>query len=169
VFPSRSFRRRAWRGYSVGRSDGDAIDDPGAYTKPWTVTVSKQLLVDTELEEYCAKTTPPSHPAHAAALGITFYDANQFPQRYRNGGFVALHGSWNRSVAAGYKVVFFPMVNGRPGPIEDFVSNMLVRNGEDGGAIEAWGRPVGVTVARDGSLLVSDDGSNVIWKVGVRK
>jgi glucose/arabinose dehydrogenase len=108
-------------------------------------------------------------PAHAAGLGITFYDANQFPQRYRNGGFVALHGSWNRSVASGYKVVFFPMANGRPGPIEDFVSNMLVSNGENGGAIEAWGRPVGVTVARDGSLLVSDDGSNVIWKVSVAK
>jgi glucose/arabinose dehydrogenase len=108
-------------------------------------------------------------PAHAAALGITFYDANQFPQRYRNGGFVALHGSWNRSVAAGYKVVFFPMANGRPGPIEDFVSNLLVSNGENGSGIEAWGRPVGVTVARDGSLLVSDDGSNVIWKVSVRK
>jgi glucose/arabinose dehydrogenase len=108
-------------------------------------------------------------PAHAAALGLTFYDGNQFPQRYRNGAFVALHGSWNRSAAAGYKVVFVPMANGRPGPIEDFVSNMLVSNGENGGAIEAWGRPVGVTVARDGSLLVSDDGSNVIWKVSARK
>jgi glucose/arabinose dehydrogenase len=107
-------------------------------------------------------------PAHAAALGLTFYDGNQFPQRYRNGGFVALHGSWNRSVAAGYKVVFFPMTNGRPGPIEDFVSNMLVSNGENGGPIEAWGRPVGVTVARDGSLLVSDDGSNVIWRISAR-
>jgi glucose/arabinose dehydrogenase len=108
-------------------------------------------------------------PAHAAALGVTFYDGNQFPQRFRNGGFVALHGSWNRSVASGYKVVFFPMTNGRPGPIEDFVSNMLASNGENGGAIEAWGRPVGVTVARDGSLLVSDDGANVIWKVSARK
>ena len=108
-------------------------------------------------------------PAHSAALGLTFYDGNQFPQRYRNGAFVALHGSWNRSVAAGYKVVFVPMANGRPGPIEDFVSNMLVSNGENGTPIEAWGRPVGVTVARDGSLLVSDDGSNVIWKVSVRK
>ena len=108
-------------------------------------------------------------PAHSAALGITFYDGTQFPQRYRNGAFVALHGSWNRSMAAGYKVVFVPMTNGRPGPIEDFVSNMLVSNGENGSGIEAWGRPVGVTVARDGSLLVSDDGSNVIWKVSVRK
>ena len=108
-------------------------------------------------------------PAHSAALGITFYDGNQFPQRYRNGGFVALHGSWNRSVANGYKVVFFPMNNGQPGPIEDFVSGMLSSNGENGSAIEAWGRPVGVTVARDGSLLVSDDGSNVIWKVAAKK
>jgi glucose/arabinose dehydrogenase len=108
-------------------------------------------------------------PAHSAALGITFYDGTQFPQRYRNGGFVALHGSWNRSVAAGYKVVFFPMTNGRPGPIEDFLSNMLVSNGENGSAIETWGRPVGVTVASDGALLVSDDGSNVIWRVSVRK
>jgi len=108
-------------------------------------------------------------PSHSAALGITFYTGNQFPQRYRNGVFVALHGSWNRSVAAGYKVVFVPMANGRPGPMEDFVSNMLVTNGENGSAIEAWGRPVGVTVARDGSLLVSDDGSNVIWKISARK
>jgi glucose/arabinose dehydrogenase len=108
-------------------------------------------------------------PAHAAGLGVTFYEGNQFPQRYRNGGFVALHGSWNRSVASGYKVVFFPMNNGRPGPIEDFLSGMLVSNGENGAAIEAWGRPVGVTTARDGSLLVSDDGSNVIWKISAKK
>jgi glucose/arabinose dehydrogenase len=53
-------------------------------------------------------------PAHSAALGLTFYDGNQFPQRYRNGAFVALHGSWNRSVAAGYKVVFVPMVQRPP-------------------------------------------------------
>jgi glucose/arabinose dehydrogenase len=108
-------------------------------------------------------------PAHSAALGITFYDGSQFPQRYRNGGFVALHGSWNRSVAAGYKVVFFPMVNGRPGPIEDFLSGTLASNGENGTPIAAWGRPVGVTVARDGSLLVSDDGANVIWKIAANK
>ena len=108
-------------------------------------------------------------PAHAAALGITFYEGTQFPQRYRNGAFVALHGSWNRSVASGYKVVFFPMTKGVPGPIEDFASGMLSSNGENGSAIEAWGRPVGVLTARDGSLLVSDDGANVIWKISVRK
>src|SRR5688500_12452442 len=108
-------------------------------------------------------------PAHAAALGITFYTGNQFPQRYRNGGFVALHGSWNRSSAAGYKVVFFPMNNGRPGPIEDFLTGFLTNVGGNGVPIERWGRPVGVLMARDGSLLVSDDASNRIWKISARK
>jgi glucose/arabinose dehydrogenase len=104
-------------------------------------------------------------PAHSAALGITFYEGTQFPQRYRNGGFVALHGSWNRSVAAGYRVIFFPMNNGRPGPIEDFTSGFLSSDGTGGTPITAWGRPVGVTVARDGALLISDDTGNKIWKV----
>jgi glucose/arabinose dehydrogenase len=104
-------------------------------------------------------------PSHSAALGITFYTGTQFPQRYRNGGFVALHGSWNRSVASGYKVVFFPMVNGRPGPLEDFLTGFLATNGTSGAPIEQWGRPVGVLTARDGSLLVSDDSGNRIWKI----
>jgi glucose/arabinose dehydrogenase len=104
-------------------------------------------------------------PSHAAALGITFYEHAQFPQRYRNGGFVALHGSWNRSTASGYKVVFFPMTNGRPGPVEDFLSGFVVNDGSGGVGIERWGRPVGVTVAPDGSLLVSDDAAHRIWRV----
>jgi glucose/arabinose dehydrogenase len=108
-------------------------------------------------------------PAHSAALGITFYTGAQFPQRYRNGGFVALHGSWNRSVASGYRVVFFPMTNGKPGPIEDFMTGFVVSDGEGGTAVERWGRPVGVTVARDGSLLVSDDGGGKIWKISAAR
>jgi glucose/arabinose dehydrogenase len=108
-------------------------------------------------------------PAHSAALGIAFYTGNQFPARYRNGAFVALHGSWNRSAAAGYKVVFFPMNGGKAGPIEDFLGGFLSSNGTNGTPIETWGRPVGVTVARDGSLLVSDDGSNRIWKISAAR
>ena len=104
-------------------------------------------------------------PAHSAALGIAFYTGTQFPQRYRSGGFVALHGSWNRSTAAGYKLVFFPMTNGKPGPVEDFMTGFLLKDGSGGTPLERWGRPVGVTVARDGSLLISDDGSNRIWKI----
>src|SRR4029079_14971680 len=104
-------------------------------------------------------------PAHSAALGITFYTGSQFPARYRNGGFVALHGSWNRTVASGYRVVFFPMVNGKPGPIEDFLTGFLASTGENGTPVQQWGRPVGVTSAPDGALLVSDDSGNRIWRI----
>lgn len=108
-------------------------------------------------------------PAHSAALGIAFYTGTQFPARYRNGGFVALHGSWNRSVASGYKVAFFPMAKGRPGPLEDFLVGFIVDDGSGGEQISRWGRPVGVTVAPDGSLLVSDDGSHRIWKISASR
>jgi glucose/arabinose dehydrogenase len=104
-------------------------------------------------------------PAHSAAVGIAFYNGAQFPARYRNGGFVALHGSWNRTVAAGYRVVFFPMVNGRPGPVEDFLTGFLASTGENGTPVQQWGRPVGVTVTPDGALLVSDDSGNRIWRI----
>jgi glucose/arabinose dehydrogenase len=104
-------------------------------------------------------------PAHSAPLGLAFYTGSQFPAKYRNGGFAALHGSWNRTVASGYKVVFFPLVNGKPGPIEDFLSGFLASNGESGSPVQQWGRPVGVTVTPDGALLVSDDSGNRIWRI----
>lgn len=100
-------------------------------------------------------------PAHSAALGIAFYTGTQFPERYRNGAFIALHGSWNRSKPSGYKVAFVPFQNGKPGPIEDLVSGWNL----SGETNTAWGRPVGVLVARDGSLLVSDDAGGRIWRV----
>ena len=104
-------------------------------------------------------------PAHSAPLGLTFYTGTQFPTRYRNGGFVALHGSWNRTVPTGFRVGFFPMVNGQPGPIEDFVTGFLANTGEDGTQVRQWGRPVGVITSADGGLLVSDDSGNRIWKI----
>jgi glucose/arabinose dehydrogenase len=104
-------------------------------------------------------------PAHAAALGMVFYTGNQFSQRYRNGAFVALHGSWNRSKANGYMVAFVPFQNGRPGAVEDFMTGFLVNDGADGQPIQTWGRPAGVTMTRDGALLVSDDAGNRIWRV----
>jgi glucose/arabinose dehydrogenase len=108
-------------------------------------------------------------PSHSAALGIAFYAGTQFPERYRNGAFVALHGSWNRSSAAGYKVIFVPMTNGKPGPIEDFLTGFLASDGRNNSAIQKWGQPVGVTVAPDGALLVSDDTGNRIWKISARR
>ncbi len=104
-------------------------------------------------------------PAHSASLGIAFYTGTQFPQRYRNGLFIGLHGSWNRSKLAGYRVAFVPFQNGKPGPIEDFVTGWIVDGGNPG---TTWGRPVGVLVDRDGSLLVADDGGNKIWRVSYK-
>jgi glucose/arabinose dehydrogenase len=100
-------------------------------------------------------------PAHSAALGVTFYTATQFPSRYQNGAFVGLHGSWNRSKPQGYKVAFVPFTNGRPGPIEDFLTGWTVSESPN----QVWGRPVGVFVAPNGSLLVADDGGSKIWRV----
>ena len=108
-------------------------------------------------------------PSHSAALNVMFYTGTRFPQRYRNGGFVALHGSWNRSVAAGYKVAFFPMNNGTPGPIEDFMTGFVINDGSGGVPIERWARPVGLAVTPDGGLLVSDDGGNRIWKISTAR
>jgi glucose/arabinose dehydrogenase len=102
--------------------------------------------------------------AHSAAVGVRFYDAEAFPERYRGGAFVALHGSWNRSVPTGYKVGFVPFDNGRPaGGVEDFMTGFL-----DTSEATTWGRPVGLLVTPDGSLLVSDDGGHVIWRVSYR-
>lgn len=100
--------------------------------------------------------------AHTASLGLAFYDKEVFPAKYQGGAFIGQHGSWNRSDLAGYKVVFVPFKDGKPsGPPEDFLTGFYADK-EDG---EVYGRPVGVTVLPDGSMLVADDTSNVIWRV----
>jgi glucose/arabinose dehydrogenase len=103
--------------------------------------------------------------AHTASLGLAFYDKNAFPAKYRNGAFVGQHGSWNRSELAGYKVVFVPFSNGKPaGRPEDFLTGFVA----DGGKSEVYGRPVGVEVLPDGSMLVADDASNTLWRVSTQ-
>jgi len=97
---------------------------------------------------------------HSAPLGMAFYTGAQFPAEYRNDLFVALHGSWNRSQPTGYKVIRVQMKDGHAtGAYEDFATGFL---SADGGV---RGRPVGVAVAADGSLLVSDDGSGTVWRI----
>lgn len=98
--------------------------------------------------------------AHSASLGLTFYDGNSFPAEYRGDAFAAEHGSWNRSRRTGYKVVRIRLKDGvATGEYEDFVTGFVVNDSE------VWGRPVGATVARDGALLVSEDGNGTIWRV----
>lgn len=103
--------------------------------------------------------------SHTASLGLAFYTADKFPQGYRGGAFIGQHGSWNSSTLVGYKVVFAPFVNGKPtGRIEDFLTGFIA----DPKKKEVHGRPVGVAVARDGSLLVADDSGNKIWRVSAQ-
>jgi glucose/arabinose dehydrogenase len=98
--------------------------------------------------------------AHSASLGLAFYEGNGFPAEYRGDAFAAEHGSWNRSKRTGYKVVRIRLKDGVPtGEYEDFVTGFVVND------TEVWGRPVGVAVARDGALLISEDGHGTIWRV----
>jgi glucose/arabinose dehydrogenase len=98
---------------------------------------------------------------HNASLQITFYEGRQFPKEYLGDIFAAEHGSWNKSVRTGYEVIRIPRHHTAraSGEYEDFLTGFVLPNGE------AWGRPVGVASAPDGSLLVTDDGSNSIWRV----
>jgi glucose/arabinose dehydrogenase len=108
----------------------------------------------------CANVEPPAitFQAHSAPLGITFYTDSKFPG-YRGDAFLTYHGSWNRSVPTGAKVVHVKVQNGRPVSIEDFVTGWQVGNGS------RWGRPVAVLAMPDGSLLISDDAGGRIWRV----
>ena len=96
--------------------------------------------------------------AHTAPLGIKFYTGNSFPERYKNGAFVAQHGSWNRSKKVGYKVLFMKFENGEVISSETFIDGWL--QGE-----KSWGTPVTPLFIKDGSMLISDDNSNSIFKV----
>ncbi|MBG9378234.1 sorbosone dehydrogenase family protein [Panacibacter sp. DH6] len=104
--------------------------------------------------------------AHTASLGLAFYSGNMFPEKYRNGVFVAQHGSWNRSALSGYKVIFVPFKDGQPsGDAQDFLTGFVdnINNSE------VHGRPVCVAFLADGSMLVTDDVSNTIWRISYNK
>jgi len=102
--------------------------------------------------------------SHTASLGLTFYTKKLFPKQYQGGAFIGQHGSWNRSRFVGYKVVFVPFDNGRPGKPEDFLTGFIADESKN----EVYGRPVGVFVLDDGSLLVADDAANTIWRISLK-
>lgn len=105
-------------------------------------------------------------PAHAAVLDARFYTGKMFPAHYQGGAFLAFHGSWNRAQRLGYSVAFIPFQNGKPsGPREEFLTGFMT----DPASKEVWGRPVGLLPMADGSLLVTDDGGNKIWRISYRK
>jgi glucose/arabinose dehydrogenase len=103
---------------------------------------------------------------HCAVLDFLFYTGSQFPAEYRNGAFLANHGSAQTEQRVGYSLSFVPFKNGKPaGPVRDFATGWML--GAD--KKEVWGRPVALLQLRDGSLLLSDDGGKVIWRVSYKK
>jgi glucose/arabinose dehydrogenase len=147
-----------------------SVKEGGFYGWPYSYYGQHEdpRMKDQQRPDLVAKAIVPDIPlgSHTASLGLLFYDKKAFPAKYRDGAFVAQHGSWNRSVLSGYKVIFVPFKNGKPsGPPEDFLTGFIA----DLERTEVHGRPVGLAMLPDGSMLVSDDVSNVIWKVEAKK
>ncbi len=101
-----------------------------------------------------------TYDAHAAPIGMAFYKGSQFPAEYRDSAFIAMHGSWNRASATGYKVVRAVFRDGKPDRFEDFLTGFLVNDGK-----AYIGRPAGIAVTADGALLVTDDSNGVLYRV----
>jgi glucose/arabinose dehydrogenase len=105
--------------------------------------------------------------AHSSLLDLVFYEADQFPAEYKGSLFVALKGSWNRSIPTGYKVVRVPFKDGRPeGYYENFATGFWI-SGEE--RADVWGRPAALAVAKDGSLLIADDTGGTIWRISYKR
>ncbi len=126
---------------------GRSVKDPGFW--------NKRPQTDFTLPEY-------ELPAHVAALGMRFYTGSMFPEYYRNGIFVAEHGSWNRSRKTGYRVSFIGLRDKSPLQYETFASGWLEKE-------TAWGRPVDVEIGPDGALYVSDDRANCVYRIYYEK
>ncbi len=100
--------------------------------------------------------------SHTASLGLAFYTGTAFPEKYRNGAFIAQHGSWNKQRIAGYQVVFVPFKDGKPtGKSEEFLTGFILDPEKD----LVHGRPVGIIVTQEGNLLLTDDKTNTIWRI----
>jgi glucose/arabinose dehydrogenase len=142
--------------------DGGFYGWPFAYTGPHEDPRRKG-----ERPDLVAKAIVPDVllQSHSAPLGLAFYTGTQFPAEYRGDAFVALHGSWNRKQRTGYKVVRIPIRDGKPtGAYEDFIVGWSPADDRP----DVWGRPVAILPLSDGSLLVTDDAHNVIWRVTYR-
>jgi glucose/arabinose dehydrogenase len=157
-----------WPWYYMGGHRDPRREDPCAngtgpnpqLAKPLTDAEAK----DCKRENIASKVRTPDVlvQPHMASLEMNFYpqQKSSFPAAYSGGAFAAEHGSWNRKMRAGYNVIFIPMKNGHAnGEYDDFLDGFVTKDGQ------VWGRPVGVAVAPDGSLFVTDDGSRSVWRV----
>lgn len=147
---------------------GEFYGWPYTYLKPNLLDPNHTRNGQSARPDLAAKTKIPDvlFQAHSAALGLQFYTGTTFPEKYRNGAFVAFRGSWNRSQGTGYKIVFVPFgQDGRPqGYYEDFLTGFLT----DPQGPTTWGRPVGLLVLPDGSLLVTEEANGRIYRIQYR-
>ncbi|MCY7344726.1 MAG: sorbosone dehydrogenase family protein [Pyrinomonadaceae bacterium] len=146
-----------------------SVKDGGFYGFPYYYIGNNK---DPRRREEIKLAAPPIVPdvlltSHSAALGIEFYDGNMFPKEYQGDAFVALHGSWNREKLTGFKIIRVNFENGKlvNNGYEDFITGWLPNENSP----EVWGRPVGLLVNADGSLLIADDGAKKIWRVSYQK
>lgn len=147
------------------------VKEGGFYGWPWYYMGKyEDPRLKGDRPDLAGKATVPDVPyqAHSAALNLVFYTATSgasaFPKEYVGEGFAVLHGSWNRAFRTGHKVVRVKMKNNVPtGEYEDFMVGFIADDGN------AWGRPVGAAVAKDGALLISDDGANVVYRISYSK
>ncbi|KRB29497.1 sorbosone dehydrogenase [Mesorhizobium sp. Root695] len=150
-------------GDNVPSEYATVVKDGAFYGWPWYyIGNNEDPRSKGERPDLAGKATTPDvlMQAHSAPLNIAFYDGKTFPAEYQGDAFVALHGSWNRGNRTGYKVVRLLFRDGKPtGEYEDFITGFVVSNDE------VWGRPVGVAVANDGALIVTEDGNGTIWRV----
>ncbi|WP_121971544.1 sorbosone dehydrogenase family protein [Leptolyngbya sp. BC1307] len=150
--------------YFTRIQSGEFFGWPYAYLSPKNLDPRQVVNGVSKAPDLVQETRSPDvlFQAHSAALGLQFYDGDTFPERYQNGAFVAFRGSWNRSAGTGYKVVFIPFENGRPtGSYEDFLTGFLT----DPSVPTTWARPVGLLAMPDGSLLITDEANNRIYRV----
>jgi len=146
-----------------------SIKDGGFYGWPYSyIGDNVDTRVKPQKPELVARAIIPDVllGAHVAPLQFAFYTGKQFPESYRGGAFVAEHGSWNRASRSGYQIAFVAFKNGKPSadPVP-FMTGLV----PDPSQKDVYGRPVGVTIAPDGSLLVSDDGAAVIYRISAVK
>jgi glucose/arabinose dehydrogenase len=155
---------RDWLGDDRPAEYVTRVEEGGFYGWPYCHWTAAGLVPDPDLGggDRCKAALRPSllYRAHTAPLGLAFYTATQFPPEYRGDLLVALHGSWNRSVPAGYKVIRVRLGGAAPAA-EDFATGWLV-----GG--RHWGRPVDLAVAPDGALFLSDDGLGAVYRITYR-
>ena len=147
-----SVKENGWYGWPY--SYYGKIQDPRWEDDPHINLVNQAIMPDV-----------PVGP-HTASLGLAFYTDKNFPKKYVNGAFIGQHGSWNRELFSGYKVVFVPFdAKGNPGQPEDFLTGFIADEVQS----KVHGRPVGISVTKSGNLLVSDDDAGIIWSVSAIK